>query len=130
MNADGRVSGLRADCAKLPPEGSQPANPPAAVAVKEGAKESVKELSAADAEEAGRAAQAFAAALDAGNLEAAWDALPASYRKDLTDLTHDFAGRMDPKLWVRLMAVAKNSGTLLDTKREDVTGFVNALKPE
>src|SRR5947207_8913046 len=53
---------------------------------------------------AGSAAAAVLAVVDGlkeNRLDAFWDFLPASYQKDLNDLVHRFAERMDPQLWAK-----------------------------
>jgi len=45
------------------------------------------------------AVRALAANLEAGNLRAVWDALPASYQRDVSDLVHSFAANMDADVW-------------------------------
>ena len=38
--------------------------------------------------------------------EILWEALPASYRTDITELTQLFAAKMDPEIYDRAMAIA------------------------
>jgi hypothetical protein len=80
----------------------------------------------ADGDDAAQAARTLVAALDEGNLGAAWDGLPAGYQKDLNDLVHDFAGRMDRQLWARGMRVLQSAGTVLATKGDDIAALLKA----
>lgn len=52
-----------------------------------------------------------------GHPEVLWNALPPSYREDLTGLTHDFAGKMDPEVWNRTFAVTTKAVKLLKDKK-------------
>jgi hypothetical protein len=56
--------------------------------------------------------------LKQNRLDALWDFLPASYQKDLNDLVHAFAGRMDAELWSRTAAVLRKLAGVLKTKGE------------
>jgi len=52
-----------------------------------------------------------------GHPEVLWDALPASYREDITGLTHDFASKMDAQVWDKSFSVlGKFVGLLRDKK--------------
>lgn len=46
-----------------------------------------------------------------------WEALPESYRSDITELTHTFAAKMDPELYDRTMAVARRAVEVLQEKQ-------------
>ena len=49
--------------------------------------------------------------------EAVWDFLPDSYQRDLNDLMHGFAQRMDPELWNKGVAVFRKLVGVLKTKK-------------
>jgi len=57
-----------------------------------------------------------------GHPEVAWQALPASYQKDITELVHDAAGGVDPELWNRSFGVLQKLSTLLSDKQEFIFG--------
>jgi len=50
--------------------------------------------------------------------QVAWQALPDSYQKDVTELVHEAAATMDPELWNRTFSVLGKLSTLLSDKRE------------
>lgn len=53
--------------------------------------------------------------LRANRLDALWNFLPASYQRDLNQLLHEFAKRMDPEIWDRgVVAVRKFARVLKD----------------
>ncbi len=62
-------------------------------------------------------------ALEAGNLAEASDFLPPAYHADLDGLLHEFADRMDPEVWSRLIGTGRKSIDVLRTKRD----FILAL---
>ena len=50
--------------------------------------------------------------------EVLWQALPASYQRDITDLTHAFADRMDPEIWQTVFRLGNKAvGVLRDKKQ-------------
>jgi hypothetical protein len=51
-----------------------------------------------------------------GDLTVAWEALPASYQRDLNGLSHDFAAAVDADLWNRTFAVLSKLTRLLKEK--------------
>lgn len=53
-----------------------------------------------------------------GRPQVVWHALPASYQQDVTDLIHDFAGKMDAELWNRSFGVIQKITLVLSEKRE------------
>lgn len=53
-----------------------------------------------------------------GHPEVVWQALPASYQKDVTDLLHEAAGKMDEELWNQSFAVLGKLTHVLSEKRE------------
>jgi len=57
-------------------------------------------------------------ALEAGNLIEAYDFLPPSYQSDLDGLVHEFADRMDPEIWSRLIRTSRKSLEMLRTKKD------------
>ncbi len=57
-------------------------------------------------------------ALRDGNVEVAYDLLPASYQKDIDDLVHDFAGRMDSEVWEAGFSTLGKAAEVLKVKKE------------
>ena len=51
-----------------------------------------------------------------------WEALPASYQQDISQITHDFAAKMDPELYNQLVAFAQKAVTVLLDKKELILG--------
>ena len=50
--------------------------------------------------------------------EVLWQALPGSYQRDITELTHAFADRMDPEIWQTAFRLGNKAvGVLRDKKR-------------
>jgi hypothetical protein len=70
---------------------------------------------------AGSAAAAVLAVVDGlkeNRLDAFWDFLPASYQKDLNDLVHRFAERMDPQLWAKSVVTLRKLAGVLKEQNE------------
>lgn len=65
---------------------------------------------------------AVTAALADGKPQVLWTAMPASYQKDVSGLVHDFAGKMDPELYGKGVAVAKKLVAVLRDKRDFILG--------
>lgn len=61
---------------------------------------------------------AVAETLADGHPEVLWQALPESYRNDLTELTRTFAGKMDPQLYDRSLAVLRRAVEVLQDKQQ------------
>ncbi|MBI3178222.1 MAG: hypothetical protein HYZ27_01090, partial [Deltaproteobacteria bacterium] len=53
-----------------------------------------------------------------GEPQAVWNALPASYQKDVNDLLAQFGGKMHPQIWNDGFALAQKVVTVLEKKRE------------
>jgi hypothetical protein len=70
------------------------------------------------AETADQAVMRVAEGLEDGRLEVVWQALPASYQRDVTDLIHDFGGAMDAELWTQAFGVIRKATQVLSEKRE------------
>ncbi len=68
--------------------------------------------------------------LKENRLDAFWDFLPASYQKDLNDLVHSFAGRMDAELWNKSVAVLRKFARLLKDKTEFLAAARARQAPE
>jgi hypothetical protein len=49
--------------------------------------------------------------------EVLWQALPPSYQKDITELTHSFAGRMDPAVWDAAFGLGRKTVGILRDKK-------------
>ena len=47
-----------------------------------------------------------------------WEYLPKSYQKDVTDLIHEFAGKMDKELWTKGFTIAQKATRVLQEKKE------------
>ncbi len=62
--------------------------------------------------------QHVAATLANGQPEVLWQALPASYRSDVTELTRAFAEKVDPQLYDRSLAVARRAVEVLQAKQD------------
>jgi len=70
---------------------------------------------------AGSAAAAVLAVVDGlkeNRLDAFWDFLPASYQKDLNDLVHRFAEKMDPQLWAKSVVTLRKLAHVLKEQNE------------
>lgn len=65
-----------------------------------------------------RQIEALLAGARAGDAVVFWDWLPDSYRRDVEGLVHDFAGRVDPKVWARTMRLAARIGNVALDKEE------------
>ena len=50
--------------------------------------------------------------------EVLWQALPPTYQKDITELTHAFAERMDPAVWEATFALGSRTAGLLRDKKD------------
>ena len=50
--------------------------------------------------------------------EVLWQALPASYQKDITDLTHAFAEKMDPEIWQTAFRLGNKAVGILRDKKQ------------
>jgi hypothetical protein len=50
--------------------------------------------------------------------EVLWQALPPTYQKDITELTHAFAERMDPTVWEAAFALGSRTAGLLRDKKD------------
>ena len=64
--------------------------------------------------------------------EVLWNALPASYRNDIAEVTHAFAGKMDPELWDTTFALGKKVVGVLRDKKQYIleSSFMNAAGDE
>jgi hypothetical protein len=61
--------------------------------------------------------RAVSAALADRHPEVLWQALPPSYQKDITELTHAFAGRMDPAVWDAAFGLGRKTVGILRDKK-------------
>ena len=50
--------------------------------------------------------------------EVLWQALPPTYQKDITELTHSFAAKMDPDVWSAAFALGGRTAALLRDKKD------------
>ncbi|MFV2074119.1 MAG: hypothetical protein ACC742_15920 [Thermoanaerobaculales bacterium] len=64
--------------------------------------------------------------------EVLWNALPASYRNDIAEVTHAFAGKMDPELWDTTFALGMKIAGMLRDKKQFIleSSFMNAAGDE
>jgi hypothetical protein len=62
-------------------------------------------------------ARAVAAGLADRHPEVLWQALPPSYQKDITEITHAFAGRMDPAVWDAAFGLGRKASAILRDKK-------------
>ena len=53
----------------------------------------------------------------------AWDALPASYQMDVSDLVHQFAAKMDAEIWIKSFALIAKASHLLKDKKDMILGM-------
>jgi len=63
-------------------------------------------------------ARAVAEALADRHPEVLWQALPPTYQKDITELTHTFAAKMDPAVWDAAFALGRKTANLLRDKKD------------
>lgn len=61
--------------------------------------------------------RAVTAALADRHPEVLWQALPPTYQKDITELTHTFAGRMDPAVWDAAFGLGRKTVGILRDKK-------------
>jgi len=61
--------------------------------------------------------RAVTAAVADRHPEVLWQALPPSYQKDITELTHAFAGRMDPAVWDAAFGLGRKASAILRDKK-------------
>lgn len=50
--------------------------------------------------------------------EALWDFLPGSYQQDVNDVVHEFARRMDPELWSKVIALLEKVAEVTKAKKD------------
>ncbi|HSN57475.1 MAG TPA: hypothetical protein VLT32_22590, partial [Candidatus Sulfomarinibacteraceae bacterium] len=62
--------------------------------------------------------EAVAAALAGNQPEILWQALPPTYQRDITELTHGFAAKVDPAVWEAAFGVGRRTAGLLRDKKE------------
>lgn len=84
------------------------------------------------AETADNAVLAVMEGLNQGHPEVLWDFLPESYQRDLNELVHLFARKMDAELWNKTVAVLRKLVVVLKTKKQflaaDLTPVANLLE--
>ncbi|MDH3583056.1 MAG: hypothetical protein OER86_02445 [Phycisphaerae bacterium] len=73
---------------------------------------------AAPPKDAAGAVQVVIKGLTSNRPRAAWDALPASYQKDVTSLVHGIAEKMDEELYNKGFAVAGKAANVLRSKKK------------
>ena len=72
------------------------------------------------------AASALLKEIEAGNLGAVWDALPASYQSDVNDVVHTFAENMDAEMWNTGAAIGQKAARVLKEKKDFVITSLTA----
>jgi hypothetical protein len=65
---------------------------------------------------------AVAEALRNNHPEILWTALPESYQNDLTEITHEFAAKMDPEIYDRGFALIMRAIEVLDDRKDVILG--------
>jgi hypothetical protein len=65
---------------------------------------------------------AVAEALQDNHAEILWIALPESYQNDITEITHEFAGKMDPAIYDRAFALVIRAIEVLDDRKDVILG--------
>lgn len=72
--------------------------------------------------------RAVSQALADGHPEVVWQALPASYQEDVTEITHAFAAKMDPEIWNGVFRVGRKAVGVLRDKKQYIldSALVNA----
>jgi hypothetical protein len=63
-------------------------------------------------------ARAVGNALADRHPEVLWQALPPTYQKDITEVTHAFAAKMDPAVWDAAFGVGRKTAALLRDKKD------------
>jgi len=76
-----------------------------------------KGTEAGDGHTPDQAIQRVMTGLSGNRPEVLWQALPGSYRQELTSLVHEGAAKMDVELWNRSFGVVQKLGRLLGEKR-------------
>jgi hypothetical protein len=76
--------------------------------------------SAVAAKSAAAAVQKVLQALESGNLAEAYDFLPPDYQSDVDGLLHEFADRMDPEVWARLIETCRKSLEVLKSRKNEI----------
>jgi hypothetical protein len=61
--------------------------------------------------------KAVSAALADRHPEVLWQALPPTYQKDITEITHAFAAKVDPAVWEAAFGVGRRTAGLLRDKK-------------
>jgi hypothetical protein len=61
-------------------------------------------------------------ALQNNHAEILWTALPESYQSDITEITHEFAGKMDPEIYDRGFALIMRAFEVLDDRKDVILG--------
>ena len=54
---------------------------------------------------------------NAGNSDVLWQALPASYQRDVNSVVHEFAAKMDTQLWNASVSLLAKVGAVLESKQ-------------
>jgi len=67
-----------------------------------------------------RALEAFCHALANNQPQVEWECLPKSYQRDISEIIHEPAAKMDPEVWNKAVEVAGKFRAVLEKKREFV----------
>lgn len=73
---------------------------------------------AAPAESPEQVVMDVAHGLSQGRPYVAWDAMPASYQDDVTNLVHDYAGTVDAELWNQGFAIVRKVSTMMRNQKD------------
>ena len=65
---------------------------------------------------------AAAEALQNNRAEILWTALPESYQSDITEITHEFAEKLDPEIYDRGFALIMRAFEVLDDRKDVILG--------
>lgn len=65
---------------------------------------------------------AVAEALQNNRAEILWTALPESYQSDITEITHEFAEKLDPEIYDRGFALIMRAFEVLDDRKDVILG--------
>ena len=68
-------------------------------------------------------------ALDGNHPEQLWEFLPPSYQRDVNGLVHDFARRMDARMWAALWGNLRKTAKVLTTRKQFVLAAVARSDP-
>lgn len=80
---------------------------------------------AAPAESPEDAVMAVTNGIADGRIYVIWDALPASYQRDLEEIVHEFARAMDADIWNQSFALLSKTANVLENQRDNILAMPN-----